>query len=95
MKDLADELNEVILYVNGTVAPGTISVIMTKEYALAHAKALTEAAEALGPGQKEVGFMLEGHMIPKNKAMVSNIDYTKKEEEEAGDADKDGEGTLQ
>ena len=57
-------------------------------------KALLEAAENLEEGQPNVAFVLEGHMIPKKKAMLTNIDYTEKKEEVA-DADKDGEGTLQ
>lgn len=94
IKDLSDGLNDVLLYVNGTIAPGTISIIMDKNYAIKHAEALLDAAQSLGGGQPNVAFVLEGHMIPKKKAMLTNIDYSEKGEEATGESE-DTKRTIQ
>ena len=93
IKDLSDGLNDVLLFVNGSTAPGGVSVVMNKDYAIAHAKALLEAAQSLGPGQPNVAFALEGHLIPKNKTMVTDIDYSKGQEETS--ENEEPEGTIQ
>ena len=87
IKNLSDGLNEVLLFINGSPAPGGVSVIMSKDFAIAHARALLDAAQSLSPGQPNVAFALEGHLIPRNKTMTTNIDYSK--EQEAGDESYD------
>ena len=84
-QDLSKEektgLNDILLYVDGNGGEGGISVIFERNHAIEFAAGLFEAAKNLAPGQNSIALQLEGKMILKDKAILSDIDYSGKKED--------------
>ena len=80
-----EKRNAITLYVNGHPGKESVSIVMEKHFAKAHAEALLEAIDSLDENTRDIGFELEGVLVASNKVMTSDINYSE-EVEDAGES---------